>query len=102
MVVADIPPIGLLVRQREERVGGMDKKLRQETADEQVAGQMGGCREDHWTRRLISSIQPWIDRDFLDMGYELTQSENSLDGSRLFSLAPKEIYSNGIGPMNLL
>ena len=73
-VIAGIPPIELLIKERLEAYSGEDKKvvrtrLMTRWQDKWERGVYG-----RWTWRLIPNIQQWIDRPFGEVDYYLTQA----------------------------
>lgn len=73
VVVAALPPIELLARQRIKIQWELERKDAYSRLMERWQDKWAESFNAAWTRRLLPEVQPWVEQGFGEVGYEGTQ-----------------------------
>ncbi|XP_033212214.1 uncharacterized protein LOC117169815 [Belonocnema kinseyi] len=73
-VIAQIPPIEFLAKERKEKYDGIDPKHCAEKLMRRWQGRWTNGKHGHWTWRLIPDIRPWLNQKHGEVNYYLTQA----------------------------
>lgn len=72
-VIAGIPPLDLLARERTDRYTGMEKSLAREALLARWQDRWATSQKGAWTRKLIPDLAKWVQRDHGEPDFYLTQ-----------------------------
>ncbi|XP_030753070.1 uncharacterized protein LOC115880079 [Sitophilus oryzae] len=73
-VIAEIALIDLLIQERYDRYHGMDKNLGRTKLLQQWQGKWNNGIYGRWTNRLIPDIQLWLNRQYGEVDYFMSQA----------------------------
>lgn len=73
-VIAGIPPIELLARERASKYSGIEKEVARAELLKAWQRKWKTGQHGRWTYRLIPRIEQWIDRPFGEVDYFVTQA----------------------------
>lgn len=73
-VIAGVPPIELLFRERHERYSGVDKATIRHNIMTEWQDKWANAQYGRWTHSLIPNIEEWISRPYGEVDYFLTQA----------------------------
>lgn len=88
-VIAGVPPIELLIKERVETYNGAERKVARENTMARWQQKWDSASHGRWTARLIPNIGTWIKRPYGEVDYFLTQA---LSGHGCFE---KYLYEKG-------
>lgn len=73
-VISGVPPIDLLIKERNEKYNGESPHIARETLMSRWQQKWLNGTYGRWTCRLIPNIEPWFNREFGEVDYYLTQA----------------------------
>lgn len=73
-VIAGIPPIDLMVEERQQKYHGMDAKEARTNLEIVWQSRWSNARYGRWTHQLIPNITKWVNRPYGEVDYFLTQA----------------------------